>query len=249
VLFRKPWGETPWTRVEETAIKELCLEEGWSRLFFVRLDSTSDLPKWVPKPHIYLDLTKFTLADLAGAIKARLQELGVIIVGPTLVERAAAQAAKRAFNEETKQVLERSANEFNQARDAVLDAIKEMVPDLCAATGGLVECGVAPWGLGFVVTGFGQSVVLRAVDLYANTARSAHLQLTEFSQAIPVQKPGFVYNMWRELDASRTHSLHIHRVQERGWCWELDRRILTPRDTAELILDIFLARIDRSHGA
>ena len=30
VLYREKWGKTPWTRVEETAIKESCLEQ---RLF------------------------------------------------------------------------------------------------------------------------------------------------------------------------------------------------------------------------
>jgi len=31
VLYREPWGKTPWTRVEETAIKDGCFEHGWDR--------------------------------------------------------------------------------------------------------------------------------------------------------------------------------------------------------------------------
>ena len=37
VLYRAAWGETPWTRVEATAIQERCLAEGWRGLFFVAL--------------------------------------------------------------------------------------------------------------------------------------------------------------------------------------------------------------------
>src|ERR1041384_970246 len=48
VLYREPWGKTPWTRVEETAIKEGCLQHGWERLLFIILDKTSALPKWLP---------------------------------------------------------------------------------------------------------------------------------------------------------------------------------------------------------
>src|SRR5579859_2521122 len=48
VLYRAPWGKTPWTGVEETAIKEGCLKHGWHRLFFVVLDKTSTLPIWLP---------------------------------------------------------------------------------------------------------------------------------------------------------------------------------------------------------
>src|SRR5229473_3562707 len=44
VLFRKPWGETPWTRVEDSAISERCFKGGWSSLMFVQLDKTSPLP-------------------------------------------------------------------------------------------------------------------------------------------------------------------------------------------------------------
>ena len=45
VLYREQWGKTPWTRVEETAIKERCLNHGWSSLMFVSLESTDVLPK------------------------------------------------------------------------------------------------------------------------------------------------------------------------------------------------------------
>ena len=32
VLHREGWGETPWTRVEETAIRDRCLADGWRHL-------------------------------------------------------------------------------------------------------------------------------------------------------------------------------------------------------------------------
>jgi hypothetical protein len=32
VLYREKWGKTPWTRVEETAIKEACFKSGWEQL-------------------------------------------------------------------------------------------------------------------------------------------------------------------------------------------------------------------------
>src|SRR5664280_1260111 len=51
VLFREPWGQTPWTRIEETAITERCLEKGWDSLVFVQLDSTHTVPKWLPRTH------------------------------------------------------------------------------------------------------------------------------------------------------------------------------------------------------
>jgi hypothetical protein len=52
VLFRNPWGETPWTRIEDAAISERCFKGGWSTLMFVQLDKTSPLPGWLPPTHV-----------------------------------------------------------------------------------------------------------------------------------------------------------------------------------------------------
>ncbi len=52
VLYREPWGETPWTRVEATAIKDGCLAHGWTGLMFVQLDETSKLPIWLPRGRV-----------------------------------------------------------------------------------------------------------------------------------------------------------------------------------------------------
>ena len=64
VLYRPPWGETPWTRVEQTAIAERCLNDGWDHLLFVVLDSTSAVPKWVPNTRVALGLDSNRFFDL-----------------------------------------------------------------------------------------------------------------------------------------------------------------------------------------
>ena len=48
VLFRHPWGETNWTRVEQEAITDRFLKQGWKWLLFVQLDDSSALPVWLP---------------------------------------------------------------------------------------------------------------------------------------------------------------------------------------------------------
>jgi len=76
VLFRHPWGDTPWTRVEDAAISERCFKDGWSSLMFVQLDKVSHLPKWLPATHIRFGLADYGLSQLVGAIKLRVQENG-----------------------------------------------------------------------------------------------------------------------------------------------------------------------------
>jgi hypothetical protein len=76
VLYRDPWGKTPWTGVEETAIGERCLKHGWPGLVFVNLDQTSATPKWVPTTHVRFGMQAYGMEGLVGVIKARVQEQG-----------------------------------------------------------------------------------------------------------------------------------------------------------------------------
>ena len=88
VLYREPWGETPWTRVEQTAIQEGCLKHGWQRLFFIVLDRDSSPPKWLPETHARFNYADFGFEEAVGAIKARVQECGGIIATLTAMKRA-----------------------------------------------------------------------------------------------------------------------------------------------------------------
>ncbi len=53
VLYRMGWGETRWTRVEETGIKEAGISDrGWDTLMFVSLDTKSVIQKWFTETKI-----------------------------------------------------------------------------------------------------------------------------------------------------------------------------------------------------
>jgi hypothetical protein len=74
VLYRESWGKTPWTRIEQTAIQEACLAEGWAILFFVALDRTDTLPSWLPTFWVRFNWEDFGLDEAVGAIRARALE-------------------------------------------------------------------------------------------------------------------------------------------------------------------------------
>jgi hypothetical protein len=88
VLFRAPWGETNWTRVEQTAITDRCLKQGWKGLLFVQLDGTSALPAWLPETHVRFAIEQYGIEQLAGAVKMRVQELGGHISKATALDKA-----------------------------------------------------------------------------------------------------------------------------------------------------------------
>jgi hypothetical protein len=97
VLYREPWGKTPWTRVEETAIKDGCLEHGWQRLFFIVLDKITALPRWLPQTHVRFHYADFGLEQAVGAIKARVQENGGQPLPMTAMRRAEMFEAEQLF--------------------------------------------------------------------------------------------------------------------------------------------------------
>lgn len=246
ILFRPPWGETPWTRVEKTAIEEFALDAGWEHLMFVRVSADAPVPKWVPKPHLYLDFNRYTLADLVGAIKTRLIELGVEPAPVTPSQRAAAQAKRAAFDEETRQLLTNSANDYVAAMDALFEAIKAEAAAVAAATGWEVRTGPGAIIGGFVLSARGQGLQFICQNRYTNTARDTILWMREYDKNLPIEVPGQRFVALRPFEFVNTRRIDIRRLPELGWCWEFDGRVRPIRATAEAIVNILLDRVSQA---
>jgi hypothetical protein len=89
VLYRPGWGETSWTRIEETAIKNRAFNDGYDFVTFIMLEEGASLPAYVPKTRLYCSLPKYGLDGAAGALIARLQDQGGELAMETLDARAA----------------------------------------------------------------------------------------------------------------------------------------------------------------
>lgn len=244
ILYSAPWGQTPWTRVEKTAIEELSLAEGWEHLMFVRLNDADPVPKWVPKPHLYLNLQTFGMSDLVGAIKARLIELGVESKPISPAARAAAQERLRAFNAETETLLTKPPWIFDDLANNLCDAIRAQADQVSKETKWKVACGPAAILGGFAVTAQGQGLTIRSGRKYLNSTDDTYLVLAEFDQALTIQQPGLSYTAWRVIKDVNIRKICIRRLPDVGWCWELDKRVLPVDATAAAIVHILLDRIE-----
>src|SRR5258708_10864086 len=123
VLFRSGWGETRWTRVEETAIRDHCLEAGWDDQMFVKLEK-ADKPKGVPDSYLYLDFLSFGMSDLIGAVKSRCARLGVELRRPSAADRAERIAAEERLKEETEQTLRTTAEPLYNVAGSLFEAVE-----------------------------------------------------------------------------------------------------------------------------
>jgi len=242
VLYRSGWGDTPWTGVEETAIKERCLATKYRSLALIDMDG-SEVPDWVPHSYIYIDAKSYTVEQLAGVIKARCQELGATIRKVSLADRAAQLQAQRAFDAETARLLDGRTDVWIQQRDTLLQAVEEVAKRVAESTGWKIECGPGALIGGYVVIAETQSLQIKELELYANTARDTYLELREYDKRLAVQKPGHTYIAWEPFHPKGTTRISIRRTPSMAWCWEMDGKTRSVEETAEAIVGELVDRV------
>jgi hypothetical protein len=88
ILYRPEWGETPFTRVESTAISNRVLAEGYDFALFIMLEGTS-APPWFPKNRIWTNIERFGVESAAAIIEERVKDRGGLVRSETAEEKAA----------------------------------------------------------------------------------------------------------------------------------------------------------------
>ncbi len=69
VLFSYKWGTTPWTAIEEKAIRNRASVEGFDFLLCIPLDNPPETPKYLPQTRIWSGLSKLGVKGAAIAIE------------------------------------------------------------------------------------------------------------------------------------------------------------------------------------
>ena len=238
ILLRSGWGQTPWTRVEQTAIQERCLADGWDRLLVVRLDDSPG-PKWIPQLNLYLDLRTFPFEQAVGAIKRQVQSLGGKPEAPSPLDAARSIARLAQFERETKDLF-RTSDGIRQADDAVIRVADALHSDLQK---------VAPeygWALAYgrneaaycVVRLQGCSVLLNW-QRYFNSAEDCDLRTRVIPAPIETpdeQRAGKAFVRFGETSSVFQGTYKIHRAMDVGVCWRRGQEVLTPEQVAGELL-------------
>jgi hypothetical protein len=76
VLYRHGWGETPFTRIEDMAIRNRAFSEGYAFVLLVPLDEPAEVPPWIPKPYVWFSLGRFGEDTLLAIIEERVRQAG-----------------------------------------------------------------------------------------------------------------------------------------------------------------------------
>lgn len=250
VMFREPWGKTPWTGVEQTAITERCLDNGWDALMFVQVDGTSQVPKWLPKTHVRFALNAYGLEQLAGAIKARVQEHGGEI--KPLDSMHEARRVKRQA-------------EFLSDRDSLMrdrrwieDPVHKNICATFAKTQEIIENINTEHGFQIAIGSKGyQNCVMRYkfVSLqiiwkqpFYNTIMNdqngeCYLSVSEFTGALSI--PGRNEMIWEKPQQLKEYKFKPDVSETRDLVWVLGKEQVAPDALADRIVITFLGMIDR----
>lgn len=253
VLWRPGWGETPWTRVEATAIRDYCLEAGWDRMVFVRLTRDGAIPKWVPDSYIYLDAATFGVGDLAGLTKAKALQHGVELKAPTAADRARQLAERERFSAQTKQLLMASPQPFYEACAPLFDALNGSFDTIAQAAGWKVvkQSTCTPgFHAEFVARAAGVSLSIVSRDVAANMSLNSRLIAQVFRGAILTraeQQAGtYVLEQPKKVDSIE---LKLTRTPEFGWSWQAGVQHLSADSAAARIIESFMAVCERMRGS
>lgn len=169
ILYRAGWGKTPWTAVEENAIKGRALDTRFSNFLAVRLDD-AELPSWIPHQHLYVSAaTEKSAVEMAAVIRARAREVGAVVIresaADVAIERAAtARASSTRVERERSHAaiaeIETAATELFENIVAVVQRIRTKEPSYpieagyhrgrCMITGGGVSTSIALYQSGSV---------------------------------------------------------------------------------------------------
>src|SRR5215471_16402309 len=131
ILYRPEWGSTPWTRIEQDAIRDRAYNSGYDFTTFVSLGPSPSVPEWLPKHRLWVGLDRFSVNGAAAIIENLITEQGGNPKPDTPQDKAARLARALAADNERESLYhstegvqrgEREAHRVFEALDALVES-------------------------------------------------------------------------------------------------------------------------------
>lgn len=251
VLYRERYGKTPWTGVELAAVQDSCLQTGFRGLLFVQLDKQDRKPDWLPDTHIRCVFGDFTIDQLVGAIKNKVQELG------GMIQRADAMSEARRVKQEAEYLADRNAmmRDRRWIEGTVHRLLREAfqnVEDLAKRAnnhGVQIACGFDSYKKcvmrsGLVSLGcYWRQPIFN--DVGANPHGDCYLAIVEWSgpQLLPGERGWFTH----EPRLVREHRIKVDVNECRNLVWLDGEEQIEPERLADHIVTILMGLISKAN--
>jgi hypothetical protein len=190
VLYRDVWGQTPWTRIEETAIRNRAYHEGYNFALFIVLSETAKVPDWLPKTQLWYTLHRFGINGAAAVIEHKIVHSGGEGREESVLDRAARLKRAQKFQVE-KEAFHKSKKGVDEAIEAVRTLIAQLessAKDLNAADVPVRFNALSPRNA--LLVGNNVVLVVNWSHRYANSLDEAKLHV-DFYDGVP-RLPGLL---------------------------------------------------------
>lgn len=249
VLYRDGWGQTPWTRIEQTAIQERCLADGWDVLLFVTLDERCTVPRWLPDTRIRLSMNNYAYDQLVGAIKVRVEEQGGSFKKMDALGRARLEQERADFQKTRREYLDSMQG---------VQALRAEVVQIFAEIDRLRHLVMAETAWRFDCEAVGHECVLRNDRVstrisfslqHANRAEDGKLDIQTFSGQLlfPGQQGHYPWGHPKVLTRDR---FVPDVVEGMVWRWKSNghQRVMTSHELADHCVQQFVTLMRRAAG-
>jgi hypothetical protein len=251
VLLRSGWGTTRWTRVEETAIKDRCFDEGFDSLLVVKVDKSANL-LWCSDRKIYFDIEAFPFEQAVGAIKRQADQLGSVVRPPSPIEKAQSAAMAAEYTRETRELL--GSDQGVRLADASVAEIYDCIERHLAEMGAQIPRWEPAFGKNGVRTSVGRlgacSAAVSWERPYSNTLSKSVLKISILDRHIATPQEsaaGRLYAYVERPNSVGSFSFTVDRQPGLGLCWQSgSRRAISPAEVAGLIIES-LAKAAQKH--
>ena len=244
VLFRKGWGESPWTRIEETGIRNRAHEEGYDFCLFVGMEERPQLPRWVPRNRLYLGFQRYGAVGAAAVIEQRVLDLG----GSTRVESVEQIAARTARNRDFQSRRESALRAgdlhiiVQQAAAAAGAALRHLVERFNSAQSSIrLECIPADASRFPIVTGLRGDLSFNHHMAFTNTLDRSQFKATIWHG--PAPRPGTMFADQPKPRFVKNVGFDYSRANE--YVWVMDDHQLSPPEFAKALFDWYVAQADQ----
>lgn len=249
ILYRTGWGESPWTRVEETAIKNRGLEVGWDFVLVMPLESEATVPPWVPKTQIWLSYPRYGLPTAVAVLERKLEEIGGVAKPVTAASRAREYARHTEWKEE---------REHRRGSQAGVDAAKAHVGALFSELKSAVTEAKGPSGADLAFSQprsnaariwssspnhEGSTVTLYWSQQWANVLSQSGLRVRLWKGYAPAG--GEDLATWEDPEELEEHQFDFEYNVSRQWVWQHrdTGRVYGTQQLAAFCLGLLLDRV------
>lgn len=249
VLYRAGWGESRWTRIEQTAIRNRAFEHGYGFAKFIPLDEPPAVPKWLPQTQLWIGLKRWGTLAAAGVIEARIQELGGEPREESVADKAARVQRSIQFAERRKQFLR--SEEGVRASNAAFSTLAEEVGaelERLKVSAPTFNFSLKSQIRRLAVLGRGPALHIYWNYHYANSLEDAHLEVTLWEGHPPW--PGVMhFELPRELQRLK---FTFDLLPSEQHCWiatSKEKRSLSSKELAAYLVGYCIEQAGKHHAA